>query len=80
MIVSLESIFLTTFVMISQNRSEEKREVLADDRWRTVQHEEEQNEELLRSLAEVLELTRAMSGRTITPADRVAVQVRDDVR
>lgn len=59
MIVSLEVICLTTFVMISQNRSDEKREVLADDRWRTVQHQEEQNDELLRAVKEILELTRA---------------------
>ena len=30
MIVSLEAIFLSTFVMISQNRADEKRRVLAD--------------------------------------------------
>ena len=30
MIVSLEAIFLSTFVMISQNRADEKRQVLAD--------------------------------------------------
>jgi hypothetical protein len=49
--------------MISQNRSDEKRQVLADDRWRTVQHQEEQNDELLRGVAELLERTRATSGR-----------------
>ena len=62
MVVSLESIFLTTFVMISQNRSDEKSEVLADDRWQTVQHQEQQNDELLRTVAEILELTRAVEG------------------
>ena len=40
MIVSLEAIFLSTFVMISQNRADAKRQVLADERWRTVQHED----------------------------------------
>jgi hypothetical protein len=30
MIVSLEAIFLSTFVMINQNRADEKRQVLAD--------------------------------------------------
>ena len=55
MIVSLEAIFLTTFVMISQNRSDEKSEVLANDRWRTVQHQEEQNEHILRAVTEILE-------------------------
>ena len=33
MIVSLEAIFLSTFVMISQNRADEKRKVLADQEW-----------------------------------------------
>ena len=40
MIVSLEAIFLSTFVMISQNRADEKRQVLADHQWQTVQEEE----------------------------------------
>jgi uncharacterized membrane protein len=62
MIVSLEAIFLTTFVMISQNRSDEKSELLADDRWRTVQHQEEQNDELLRTVAQILELTMLIHG------------------
>jgi hypothetical protein len=47
MIVSLEAIFLSTFAMISQNRAEEKRQVLADRQWQTVQQEEQQNEQLL---------------------------------
>ena len=42
MIVSLEAIFLSTFVMISQNRADEKRQVIADQQWRTVQEEERQ--------------------------------------
>jgi uncharacterized membrane protein len=48
MIVSLEAIFLSTFVMISQNRAEAKRQVVADQQWRTVQEEDRQNKELLR--------------------------------
>jgi uncharacterized membrane protein len=67
MIVSLEAIFLTTFVMISQNRSDEKGEVLADQRWQTVQHQEQQNEELLRAAAEILRLTRALSESAKSP-------------
>jgi uncharacterized membrane protein len=47
MIVSLEAIFLSTFVMISQNRAETKREVVADEQWRTVQEEDRQNKELI---------------------------------
>jgi len=48
MIVSLEAIFLSTFVMISQNRAEAKRQVIADQEWRTVQEEDRQNKNLLR--------------------------------
>src|SRR5436309_12658121 len=47
LIVSLEAIFLSTFVMISQNRADEKRRVLADHQWEFVRTEEQQNEELL---------------------------------
>jgi hypothetical protein len=42
MIVSLEAIFLSTFVMISQNRADEKQQLLADQEWKTVQEEDEQ--------------------------------------
>src|SRR6476469_6763489 len=45
MIVSLEAIFLSTFVMISQNRADSKREVLANQQWEMVQDEDQQNEE-----------------------------------
>ena len=58
MIVSLEAIFLSTFVMISQNRADEKRHVIADEAWRTVQEEEQQNERLLRLSTEILDLTK----------------------
>ena len=47
MIVSLEAIFLSTFVMISQNRADAKRQVVADLQWRTVQEEDKQNQQLL---------------------------------
>jgi uncharacterized membrane protein len=60
MIVSLEAIFLSTFVMISQNRADEKRQVLADHQWQTVQEEEQQNEELLALSNQILELTKAI--------------------
>ncbi|TCO17983.1 uncharacterized protein DUF1003 [Kribbella steppae] len=58
MIVSLEAIFLSTFVMISQNRADEKRQVIADEAWRTVKEEEQQNERLLRLSNEILDLTK----------------------
>jgi uncharacterized membrane protein len=60
MIVSLEAIFLSTFVMISQNRADEKRQVLADHQWQTVQEEEQQNEQLLHLSNQILELTQAI--------------------
>jgi uncharacterized membrane protein len=47
MIVSLEAIFLSTFVMISQNRADTKRQVIADQQWKTVQEEDRQNRDLL---------------------------------
>ena len=61
MIVSLEAIFLSTFVMISQNRADSKREVLANQQWQTVQEEDLQNEELLRLSREILELARRVA-------------------
>jgi uncharacterized membrane protein len=59
MIVSLEAIFLSTFVMISQNRADAKRQVVADQQWQTVKEEDQQNQELLRLSREILELTKA---------------------
>jgi hypothetical protein len=58
MIVSLEAIFLSTFVMISQNRADAKRQVLADDQWKTVQEEDQQNQELLDLSKQILDLTK----------------------
>ena len=37
MIVSLEAIFLLTFVLISPNRGDARRQVIADQEWQTVQ-------------------------------------------
>ena len=58
MIVSLEAIFLSTFVMISQNRADAKRQVVADLQWHVVQEEDRQNEELLDLSHQILELTK----------------------
>lgn len=65
MIVSLEAIFLSTFVMISQNRADAKREVLADHQWEFVQTEEKQNEQLLDLTNKILQLTDAIHKLTI---------------
>ena len=58
MIVSLEAIFLSTFVMISQNRADAKREVIANQQWETVKEEDEQNRELLELSRQILDLTK----------------------
>jgi len=71
MIVSLEAIFLSTFVMISQNRADEKRQVIADQQWRTVQEEEQQNERLLRLSNEILDLTKEIHAASASPRRRV---------
>src|SRR5580765_8182554 len=47
LVVSREAIFLSTFVMISQNRADAKRQVLADHQWEFIQTAEKQNEQLL---------------------------------
>jgi uncharacterized membrane protein len=60
MIVSLEAIFLSTFVMISQNRADAKRQVVADQPWRPVKEEDTQNQELLDLSRQILELTKAV--------------------
>ena len=61
MIVSLEAIFLSTFVLISQNRTDAKRQVVADQQWMTVQEEDSQNRELIKLSNQILELTKAIN-------------------
>jgi uncharacterized membrane protein len=65
MIVSLEAIFLSTFLLISSNRQDEHRQALADAEWKLVQQQQtenqleiNQNEELLSLSKQILELTR----------------------
>ena len=58
MIVSLEAIFLSTFVMISQNRADAKRQVIADEHWQMVKEEDNQNLQLLELSNQILALTR----------------------
>jgi uncharacterized membrane protein len=64
MIVSLEAIFLSTFVMISQNRADAKRQVIADHQWQMVQVEDTQNVELLDLSHQILALTKAVHAAT----------------
>lgn len=60
MIVSLEAIFLSTFVMISQNRSDAARQALADHQYRLVETESRQSDEVVSLSREVLALTQEM--------------------
>jgi uncharacterized membrane protein len=64
MIVSLEAIFLSTFVLISQNRADSKRQAIADQQWHTVQEEDQQNQELLDLSHQILDLTKAIHAGT----------------
>jgi len=70
MIVSLEAIFLSTFVMISQNRQEDARRHLADQEWKVVQSEERQNEELINLSGQILDLTKAIHRLTLAHTER----------
>ncbi len=77
MIVSLEAIFLSTFVMISQNRADERRQLLADAEWKLVQEgqlqdelEVKQNKELLELSRQILELTREVHALQKERAER----------
>jgi uncharacterized membrane protein len=68
MIVSLEAIFLSTFVMISQNRADAKRQIISDQQWTTVKEEDQQNQELLHLSNQILELTKAIHAVTTPDA------------
>jgi uncharacterized membrane protein len=70
MIVSLEAIFLSTFVMISQNRADFKRQASADQQWRMVQEKDQQNKQLIELTNQILELTKAVHAFT-RPAQSV---------
>jgi uncharacterized membrane protein len=69
MIVSLEAIFLSTFVMISQNRADSKRQIIADQEWKTVQLEDNQNRELLDLSKQILDLTKRVHALTSAHGD-----------
>jgi uncharacterized membrane protein len=67
LIVSLEAIFLSTFVMISQNRADFKRQAAADLQWKMVQEEDDQNRQLIELSNQILELTKLIHARTQAP-------------
>jgi uncharacterized membrane protein len=56
MIVSLEAIFLSTFVMISQNRADARRQVFADQQYTMIQEEKKQNELMIEQNKRIEEL------------------------
>ena len=62
MIVSLEAIFLSTFVMISQNRADAKREALSQHQWEVIQKEDEQNQHLLKLTQRIHDLSQQIHG------------------
>ena len=79
MIVSLEAIFLSTFVMISQNRADAKRQVVADLQWQTVQEEDKQNQQLLDLSNQILELTKAVHAFAAAAREEATNPRRADV-
>jgi uncharacterized membrane protein len=62
MIVSLEAIFLSTFVMISQNRADARHEALSQHQWEVIQKEDEQNQHLLTLTQRIHDLTKQIHG------------------
>jgi hypothetical protein len=49
--------------MISQNRADAKRQVVADQQWQTVREEDRQNRELLHLSNQILALTKEIHDR-----------------
>jgi uncharacterized membrane protein len=64
MIVSLEAIFLSTFVMISQNRADARRQIFADDQYKMIQEEKKQNLELIEQGQRIEQLTQSVLALT----------------
>ncbi len=58
MIVSLEAIFLSAFLLISQNRADERRQLMANAEWGLVQQGEKQNELEVKQNTEIIELSK----------------------
>ena len=69
MIVSLEAIFLSTFVMISQNRADARRQVFADQQYTMIQEEKQQNELLIEQNKRIEELDKSILALTKEVSD-----------
>jgi uncharacterized membrane protein len=70
MIVSLEAIFLSTFILISQNRADEKRQVVADHQWDLVQSRDAQIQQMIAMSEQNLQLTEAIHELTAAQTGR----------
>jgi uncharacterized membrane protein len=57
--------------MISQNRADQKHQVVADQEWQTVQVEDKQNQELLELSRQILELTKQVHTYATARSDGV---------
>jgi uncharacterized membrane protein len=64
MIVSLEAIFLSTFVMISQNRADQRRQVFANEQYVMIEEEKKQNELMIEQNKRIEELDKAILALT----------------
>ena len=64
MIVSLEAIFLSTFLLISQNRQDQRRQLLADQEWKLVELQGKENEQEVTQNKELLDLSRQILALT----------------
>jgi uncharacterized membrane protein len=67
MIASLEAILRSTFVMLSQNRADQNRQLLADQQSRTVKDEAKQNEESLALSRQIPAVLRSRDDRAPAP-------------
>jgi uncharacterized membrane protein len=74
MVVSLEAIFLSTFVMVSQNRADMRRQIIADNQWRLTQQEWKENDEILTLSQQVLALSQEIHGLTQQVHEAVATK------
>jgi hypothetical protein len=55
--------------MISQNRADTKRQVVADQQWQTVKEEDRQNQELIDLSNQILQLTKTIHESTSKGTD-----------
>jgi uncharacterized membrane protein len=78
MIVSLEAIFLSTFVMISQNRADARRQVFADNQYEMIQEEKAQNVELIDQGKRIEQLTAAVLALTQEVRSAIGAESKPD--